>query len=80
MHASDNAIKTMLRGEEKALKECQRRCKEIAARRCKEIAAWGGMVPFMRSKLMYVGEGRAGKTSLHEALLGIPCDPGQQAR
>ena len=34
----------------------------------------------MRSKLMYVGEGRAGKTSLHEALLGIPCDPGQQTR
>ena len=38
-------------------------------------AMWSGKVQVYRTRIMLIGQDRAGKTSLKKSLLGIPCDP-----
>ena len=38
-------------------------------------AMWSGEVQVYRGRLMFIGQDRAGKTSLKKSLLGIPFDP-----
>lgn len=38
-------------------------------------AMWSGKVQVYRGRIMFIGQDRAGKTSLKKSLLGIPVDP-----
>ena len=38
-------------------------------------AMWSGEVQVYRGRIMFIGQDRAGKTSLKKSLLGIPFDP-----
>ena len=49
------------------------------AKRCYENALKNGKVKVYRGRIMFIGQDRAGKTSLKKHLLGLPFDPNEDS-